>query len=51
MTLLFWAEHLLIFLGYPKKLYDDCKVRGVINMCEEYHGPFTKPIKELDDIQ
>jgi len=34
------------FLGYPKKLYNDYGVRGVINMCEEYHGP-CKAYKEL----
>lgn len=34
------------FMGYPEKLRSQFRVRGVINMCEEYHGP-VKSYKRL----
>ena len=27
------------WLGYPKKMVEEFRVRGVINMCDEYRGP------------
>ncbi len=27
------------FMNYPEKLYSQFRVRGVVNMCEEYQGP------------
>lgn len=34
------------FMDYPQKLYSQFRVRGVLNMCEEYQGPL-KSYKRL----
>jgi atypical dual specificity phosphatase len=29
-------------LGYPERLHEDYKIKGVINLCEEYRGPVRR---------